>query len=175
MVWHLTKRSVERFLERLLHIHDTPERTAAAFGVGMAVGFSPFVGLHTFIGLVLAFVFNLNRVAVLAGAWVNLPWFMGPYYTGTTAFGAWITNTPMPPQFLSQLQAIWDLPAWRDRMSGLGRLLRPLLLPYTLGSMICALPIGLVSYRAALAFLLARKRHHKHSDRPNVEGHRPKG
>ena len=65
-----------------------PARTAAAFGVGVAVGFSPFVGLHTLIGLVLAFVFNLNRVAVLAGLWVNLPWFMGPYYAATTAFGS---------------------------------------------------------------------------------------
>src|SRR6185436_10488749 len=104
MVWHLTKRTLERWLESLLHIHDTPERTAAAFGVGVAIGFSPFVGLHMLMGLVLAFVFNLNRVAVFAGLWVNLPWFMGPYYAATTAFGCWITGTPMPPQFLAQLQ-----------------------------------------------------------------------
>src|SRR5260221_2431114 len=115
MVWHLTKRTLERWLESLLHIHDTPERTAAAFGVGVAVGFSPFVGLHSLLGLVLAFVFNLNRVAVLAGCWVNLPWFMGPYYAATTALGAWITSTPMPPQFLSQLEEIWNLPVWRER------------------------------------------------------------
>ena len=162
MVWHLTKKTVERWLEALLHVHDTPARTAAAFGAGIAVGFSPFVGFHTVIGLVLAFVFNLNRVAVLAGMWVNLPWFMPPYYAATTALGAWMTATPMPPKFLSELQAIWSLAGWRDRMTGLGRLLRPLLVPYTLGSTIVALPLGLLAYRGTLAFLLSRKRHHEH-------------
>ena len=66
-MWHLTKTTIERWLESLLHIHDTPERTAAAVGIGVAIGFSPFLGLHTVIGLVLAFVLNMNRVAVLAG------------------------------------------------------------------------------------------------------------
>ena len=85
---HRTKAGLERWMESLLHIHDTPERTAAAFGVGVAIGFSPFLGLHLLIGLALAFVFNLNRVAVLAGLWINLPWFMGPYYAAATALGA---------------------------------------------------------------------------------------
>lgn len=160
-MWHLTKKTVERWLESLLHIHDTPRRTAAAFGVGVAVGFSPLVGLHTAVGLILAFVFNLNRVAVLAGTWVNLPWFMGPYYAATTAFGAWLTGTTMPPHFVSRLEAIWDLPGWRDRMTALIALFRPLLLPYSLGSVLGALPLGLVAYRATFAFLLARKRHHE--------------
>ena len=161
-MWHLTKHTVEHWMESLLHIHDTPERTAAAFALGVGIGFSPFVGLHTLMALALAFFFNLNRVAVLAGCWLNLPWFMGPYYAATTALGAWLTSTPMPPQFVTQLEGIWNLPDWRDRLPALGHLLRPLLLPYTLGSILAAVPIGLVTYRVTLAFLLARKRHHKH-------------
>jgi uncharacterized protein (DUF2062 family) len=112
---------------------------------------------------VLAFVFNLNRVAVFAGLWVNLPWFMGPYYAATTAFGCWITGTPMPPNFLSQLQDIWALSSWRDRMMAFVHLLQPLFLPYTLGSVIGAMPIGFLAYRATLAFIRARRRH-QHSD-----------
>jgi len=149
-------------MELLLHIHDTPERTAAAFALGVGIGFSPFVGLHTLIGLVLAFLFGLNRVAVFAGCWLNLPWFMGPYYAATTALGAWLTGTSMPPRFLTRLEAIWNLPAWHDRMSALGQLLRPLLLPFTLGSILAAVPIGLVTYRVTLALLQARRRHHEH-------------
>jgi uncharacterized protein (DUF2062 family) len=165
-MYRLTRRRFERWMESLLHIHDTPQRTAVAFALGVGLGFSPFVGLHTVVGLTLAFVFNLNRVAVLAGLWVNLPWFMGPYYAATTAFGAWLTGTPMPPHFVNQLQAIWDLPRWWDRMVGLGHLLQPLFLAYTLGSLLAAVPIGLFAYRVTLAFLLARKRHHEHSPPP---------
>jgi uncharacterized protein (DUF2062 family) len=163
-MWHLTKNAVERWMESVLHIHDTPKRTAAAFGLGAAIGFSPFLGLHTIIGLALAFVFDLNRVAVLGGLWLNLPWFVAPYYTAATALGAWLTGSRMPPHLLSQLEHTWDMPSWGARMHAAGHLLRPLLVPYTLGSMLAAVPIGLVAYSSALAFLMARRRHRAAED-----------
>src|SRR6476661_3825291 len=145
---HLTKRQLARWMESLLPVPDSPSRTAAAFAVGVAVGFSPFVGLHMVSGLALAFVVNLNRVAVFAGVWINLPWFMGPYYAATTALGAWITGTAMPPRFVFQLESIRNIEGWHARMGALIRLLRPLLLPYTLGSLLVCVPIGLTAYRA---------------------------
>ena len=47
---HLTRALVRRWLDALLHIDDTPERTAAAFALGVFFGFSPFLGLHTLLG-----------------------------------------------------------------------------------------------------------------------------
>ena len=47
---HLTRALVRRWLDALLHIEDTPERTAAAFALGVFFGFSPFLGLHTILG-----------------------------------------------------------------------------------------------------------------------------
>ncbi len=114
-MWHVTKRAVLRWAEFLLHIHDTPERTAAAFGVGVLIGFTPFVGFHNVIGIAIAFMFNLNRVAVLAGCWVNLPWVAVPYYAGGTYVGAWITGTPMPSDFLDRLSLAWHSPTWSTR------------------------------------------------------------
>jgi uncharacterized protein (DUF2062 family) len=49
------------------------------------------------------------------------------------------------------------MPTWRLRMEALGHLLRPLLLPFTLGSILTSLPIGLASYRVSLVFLQVRK------------------
>ncbi|HEY3886316.1 MAG TPA: DUF2062 domain-containing protein, partial [Vicinamibacterales bacterium] len=72
-----------RRLEQLLHTHDTPERTAAAFALGVLIGFSPLLGVHTLLGVVLAFALNLNRVAVLLGVYSNLPWILPAYYTLT--------------------------------------------------------------------------------------------
>jgi len=51
---HLTRRVVRRWLDTLLHIEDTPERTAAAFALGVFFGFSPFLGLHTLLGIAFA-------------------------------------------------------------------------------------------------------------------------
>ena len=52
------------WLEQLLHTHDTPQRTASAYALGVFFGFSPLLGLHTVLGLIFAFALRLNRVAV---------------------------------------------------------------------------------------------------------------
>ena len=70
---HLTRGLIRRWLDALLHIQDTPERTAAAFALGVFFGFSPFLGLHTLLGVVFAFLLNLNRVAVLLGVYSQPP------------------------------------------------------------------------------------------------------
>jgi uncharacterized protein len=167
-MWHFTRRRVEQWAETLLHIHDTPQRTAAAFALGVAIGFSPFFGLHIAMGLLLAFLFNLNRVAVMCGLLVNVPWvFMGPYYAAATALGAWLSGTPMPPQFLAQFEAVRDVPGWWDRGRALIQLLRPLVVPFTLGSLVGTAISGFLAYRLTLAFLLARRRHHGQSTKPS--------
>jgi uncharacterized protein len=157
MVWHLTKSAIRRWAERLLHIHDTPERTARAFAIGVAIGFSPFLGLHTALGLALAFALNLNRVAVLLGLWVNLPWFIAPFYALATAFGAWILRTRVPADFMEHLARIWGTPGSLDRLQALGHFLRPLLPAYLLGSSILATLLAVAAYFVSLWFIRTRK------------------
>jgi uncharacterized protein (DUF2062 family) len=149
---------VRALLESLLKLADSSERTAAAFALGVAIGFSPFLGFQTILSLVLAFALGLNRVAVFAGTWVNLPWFMGPYYAAATALGAWLTGTPMPPNFLGQLQGIWKLSGWTAQLEATAALLEPLLVPYLLGSMAGAVLAGLLAYRLTFAFISSRRR-----------------
>src|SRR5574338_1177927 len=92
-----------RWLDQLLHTHDTPKRTAAAYALGVFFGFSPFLGLHTILGIVAAFVFNLNRVAVILGIYSNLPWILPAYYTVVTLLGASILRVQVPPGLLKEL------------------------------------------------------------------------
>lgn len=60
---------------RLLAIDDPPERTALAFSIGVFIAFSPFLGLHTIIATIVAFVFRFNKVAIYAGTFINNPIF----------------------------------------------------------------------------------------------------
>jgi uncharacterized protein (DUF2062 family) len=118
---HLTKTLVRRWLDALLHVHDTPERTAAAFALGVFLGFSPF----------------------------------------TTMIGAAILRFKLPPDLREQLGALFDLSLrsrefWHDLLA----LLRPLLWPYTVGSLIGAAVLAALAYRLALEFVIRRRRHH---------------
>jgi len=158
---HFTRQVVKRWLDALLHVNDTPERTARAFALGVFLGFSPFLGLHTIVAIAVAFIFNLNRVAVLLGVYSNLPWIIAPYYAFATMAGAMITRTRVPEGFRTQLVALFELSAlggefW-DRLI---TLLKPLLWPYTVGSTFGAVALALIAYPLALAFVTSRRRIH---------------
>lgn len=157
---HLTRAALRRWMEALLHIDDTPKRTAAAYALGVFFGFSPFLGLHTVLALGFAFVFGLNRVAVLLGVYSNLPWVIAPWYAGVTAAGAGVLNTKLPPGFQERLRQLFELSLfggefWREVF----HLLRPWFWPYMLGSTVGALVLAAVAYELALGFVIARRRH----------------
>jgi len=159
---HLTRTLVRKWLEALLHIDDSPRRTAAAFALGVFFGFSPFLGFHTILGIVFAFLLNVNRVAVLLGVYSNLPWVIAPYYAFTTMAGAMITRHPIPPGFRSQLVALFELSLFHAEFwHRLGVLLRPLLWPYLVGSALGALILAAIAYPLALAFVTSRRRIHE--------------
>src|SRR5438046_7376541 len=103
-----------RWLEQLLHTHDTPQRTAAAYALGVFFGFSPLLGLHTVLGLVFAFALDLNRVAVLLGIYSNLPWILPAYYTLATVIGAAILRVPIKPRLLRELTSALGDASWAD-------------------------------------------------------------
>jgi len=158
---HLTRALVRRWLDTLLHIDDTPERTAAAFALGVFIGFSPFLGLHTLIGIALALLLNLNRVAVLLGVYANLPWIIAQYYAFATMAGALITRTKLPPDLPERLRELFALSFlggqfWRE----LVRILEPMLWPYAVGSIIGAAILAGVAYPLALAFVRSRRKLH---------------
>lgn len=158
--------AVRRWLDQLLHTHDTPRRTAAAYALGVFFGFSPFLGLHTILGVALAFILNLNRVAVVLGIYSNLPWILPPYYTLATIVGAAILGVDVPPRLLQDLsQAVSQVSL--DGFRDVGRTLAPLLWAYTLGSTLGAVALAGLAYRASLAMILAHRRHvahHRHNE-----------
>jgi uncharacterized protein len=158
-MWHYSRRAVQQWIQSILHTHDTPERTAAALGLGVALAFSPFLGLHILLAIGLAFLLRLNRVAVFAGLCANLPWMMGAYYPAATALGTWILRTPIPPNLIRQLATFWELPGWTDRAHALASLVGPLFWPFMLGSTIGSVVFGFAAYRVALPVLIARRRH----------------
>jgi uncharacterized protein len=158
---HFTRALLRRWAHTLLHIDDTPERTAAAFALGVFLGFSPFLGLHTALGVGLAFLFDLNRVAVLIGVYTNVPWIIGAYYTITTGLGSVITRTKLPPNLRARLVELFDKSLlhaefWHD----LGTIMRPLLWPYVVGSLLGAAVMAAIAYAVALGFVTSRRRLH---------------
>jgi hypothetical protein len=155
---HLTKAALKRGLEKLLHTHDTPRRTAGAYALGVFWGFSPPLGLHTILGLACAFALNLNRLAVILGVYSNLPWIMVPYYMVATAAGAAIIGADLPPGLMNRLRALLEDFSFVEAERLMAHL-TPLFWSFVVGTTIGALVLSLAAYRTALAFVVARRRH----------------
>jgi uncharacterized protein len=159
---------VRRWLDQLLHTHDTPQRTAVAYALGVFFGFSPLLGFHTMLGLVFAFALNLNRVAVLLGIYSNLPWILPAYYTLTTALGAKLLGVKIRPRLLHDLTDAVAAFSWTDTRALL-HALTPLAWAYVLGSTIGAVVLAVIAYRVSLGVIEAHRRRLAllHQTKPN--------
>jgi uncharacterized protein (DUF2062 family) len=155
---------IHRWLEQLLHTHDTPQRTAFAFALGVFLGFSPFLGLHAILGLLLAFLFGLNRVAVILGVYSNLPWILPAYYTATTIAGAKLLGIDIEPGALKEAIRAFETVSWRD-LRTLAHALAPLAWAYTVGSTIGSVVLALAAYRVSLMFIMAHRKRQELSER----------
>ena len=65
------------FLE-MLGRHQEPEKVAASFAIGVAIAFSPFIGFHLLLAIVLAVILRLNKLDVVLGTLVVNPLTLGP-------------------------------------------------------------------------------------------------
>ena len=145
----MVRRAFRGWVRRLLALDDTPERIALAFAIGVFLAFSPLLGLHTVLGIGIAFAFGLNRVAVLLGVFVNNPWTLVPIYTAATYLGGLFVGFPAISA-LPELgwKQIWQSSTWIE-LAKQWRVLAPL----CLGSLILSVLFAIVSYPVALYVL----------------------
>ncbi len=144
------RSSLRDFLRRLLLLEDSPSRTALAFAIGVTISFSPLWGLHTVLALVTAFLFRLNRLAVLVGAWVNNPWTVAPAASLGTALGFWILGTEVRFPSLAE-SSILSSEFWSQMLSDFEHLLWP----FVVGNFVLSIAVGLAAY-FVLRWILAR-------------------
>jgi uncharacterized protein (DUF2062 family) len=149
-------------IKKLLHIEDTPERMALAYSIGIFLGFSPFLGFHTLTALAIAFLFNLNRVAILLGTWSNTPWWIVPYYMMATWVGMWVTGFCIDGKTLKEIfklgmdQGFMSSDFWSRIASQWG-----LLLSFGIGSLILAILLSLIAYPLSLRWIRFYRSHRK--------------
>ena len=143
---------LRRTVQMLLHLEDTPHRTAVAFGLGLWLAFFPLLGIHTGLALLIAFLFRLNRAAMLVGVYFSNPWTVAPLYIAGTLLGCAVMGVPT-----EGLEAIdWDLHGMAFYRA-LAASLRPYLWPFVLGNTVLGVLAGLIGY-LVLRFVLERKR-----------------
>jgi uncharacterized protein (DUF2062 family) len=146
-------------LRRLLALDDPPERTALAFSIGVFIAFSPFLGLHTILATLIAFLFRLNKIAIYAGTFVNNPLLtLVPIIVASYAIGAFFLGRPLriPAAGIELLKSPHLLTAAYYRQ--LFREGWQIVWPFTIGGMVLSVVCSLIAYPVTSSLLRAHRR-----------------
>jgi uncharacterized protein (DUF2062 family) len=145
-------RHLRRLAQLVLRVEDNPTRVALACGTGIFLAFFPLFGVHTLMAFGLAWVFRLNRVAVLAGTFTNNPWTIGPMYTAGTLVGCVLLG--VSPKSLSTVD--WSLSGQALYASALDSF-QSLLWPFVVGNLVLGALAGAIGFFVVRAVILSRR------------------
>jgi len=139
--------SFQTLLKQVLHLQESPQRTALAFAIGAAIAFCPLYGFHMILVGLCTWAFGLNFVALLAGALINNPWTIVPilgttYWTGAVIIGQ-STSLSLDWSDLS-VRAVYEQ-------------IMPYAVPFAIGGIALSLLGAAVSYPLAL-YVISRHR-----------------
>lgn len=146
-------KHLRRLAQLVLQVRGTPTQVARAFGIGVFLAFFPIFGIHTLLALGLAFAFRLNRVAILAGTFMNNPWTIAPMYTAGTLLGAALLG--VPPTAVSAID--WSLTGQAFHES-LAAGVQTLLWPFVTGNLLLGVVAGAVAFLIVRGILESRRR-----------------
>ncbi len=137
-------RSFRALLRQVLQLQESPQRTALACALGVFIAFSPAYGLHTVLVVLCTWLFGLNFVALLAGAFVNNPWTVVPILGATYWTGALLLGRTDTPTF-----------NWHDlSFAGIYQQILPFAMPFALGGFVLSVIGALLTYPAAYLLVL---------------------
>ena len=97
------KRKIKDFVVQAKHLQGDPRYVATGMAIGVFIGVTPTIPLHTVLAVALSFVFKCSKPAAIIGVWVGNPitipfFYIGSYYLGTFLFNI---STPFNPDHIS--------------------------------------------------------------------------
>lgn len=149
---------LKRFYFRFLKIRGTPQQISQGLALGIFIGMTPFLGLHTAIAVMLASLLQWSKIAAGLGVFVTNPLTAPIIYPLTYQLGAMVTGFSDPIH--------WQKLFEQGGLVGLLKNSPMILVDMLIGGAIIGLPLSLmVNYMVLRSVLSARKRLQKRKAR----------
>lgn len=132
----LSMESLRQRLTQVLHLKETPHRTALAFATGVFIAFAPHYLFHTASAVFCAWLFRLNYVAIFLGSFINNPWTIIPILAASLYTGIFLMGETSQPTI-----------DWNElTMDNLFDILSPYLVPFLVGACTLSILGSLLAY-----------------------------
>lgn len=130
----------ERF-NKLLYIDKSPHQIATASAVGMLIGLSPYVGLHTVLAIAISYVFKLPIYPLILGAYITNPFTVVIIYAFCYKLGVIITGVHF------HMDISWSEMTFSNLMANMKGLFWPLFVGcHTLGAIFAVFTYFFIFY-----------------------------
>jgi uncharacterized protein (DUF2062 family) len=96
LVWPRTgwRRFGVYHLKRLIRLPGTPHSIAAGVACGTAISFTPLIGFHLLLGVLLTLAFRGNLLAGVAGTLIGNPWTLPFMWLASYEVGKFLLGDP---------------------------------------------------------------------------------
>ena len=153
--WTGWKRALRLWYLRLLRLKGEPGEVAGGMAIGVFVGMTPTVPLHTVLAVLIAYLFKKSKLAAAMGVWISNPLVLPFIYLLDYKLGRMITRTT-PPSF-----AVSDFSI--HKMIEMGWWISfPLIVGGLVLGLICAIPSYYITKRL---IILYREKRQKRCDK----------
>jgi uncharacterized protein (DUF2062 family) len=160
------RRAARYYYLKLLRLQGDPETLARGVAIGIFVGVTPTLPLHTILTIFCAYLLRGNSIAALiATVTVSNPLTLIPQYYLCWKVGNWLLPGRLSWQKIQELMAgIHSNPGFAESLRALGQLSYEAITVLMVGGAIMALPLALIAYPLfrKLFAAIRKKRHHKH-------------
>ena len=123
-------------VKRVTRLPGTPHSIAAGFACGTAISFTPFLGLHTLLSVLLSFLLRGNYLAAVAGTLIGNPWTFPVIWLMTYQLGHVLLGSA--PSEIAPLEEPALTSRWNE--------LKGLIWPMTVGGVPLGALAGLLVY-----------------------------
>jgi uncharacterized protein (DUF2062 family) len=155
----LSLDSLRQRLTHVLHLQETPHRTAVAFATGVFIAFAPHYLFHTVSAAFCGWMFRLNYAAIFLGSFINNPWTLIPILAASLYTGLFLVGESSAPAI-----------EWQDlTMDNLFDMLWPYIIPFFIGACTLSVVGAVIAYPLMLWTITRyRSMSHHESQKTNV-------
>ena len=160
------QRTIRYYYLKFIRLNGEPVEIARGIGIGVFIGITPTIPLHTLLILFFTLISRSSKIAGLLVAFlVSNPLTIPPTYFVSWRLGAWLTQTHITwPHIRSVMNFVLSDAGFMDRMDAIMHLGSEALVTLLLGGFILAVPSGLAGYFLSYRFFktIQRKKRQKH-------------
>lgn len=128
------KQKLQKYLAEIRQLEGDPNYVARGMAIGVFIGMTPTIPLHTVLAITLAFIFRGSKPAAVIGVWVANPLTIPLFYIASYQIGTFLfkISTPFNPAHISIHQLI--------------ELGFEITIAMIIGGMVLGIPFGIISY-----------------------------